>query len=447
MLSKHQRSRASSGLCALALVLSVNACGKTGDGVALSRSEALEVPDVPVPASDGPRLGAVAHTTPVREAPNRDAKILGYLHAGATVPRAEKPYSTEGCDSGWYPIRPKGFVCLDEGATLDLRHPTLAAMAIQPDLDAPMPYTYARTKVDVDIFEVDDGRPRGVRATSEMESRSGVAVVGSWEAEDESGKLKRLAMLTDGRFVDASKLERAKSSEFAGVALGGNVKLPIAFIVKRGISAWDISGPTLERKRRLEYHETLPLTGRFRTSHDEKFWETSEGDWVRHRDATIVRERSQFPDFVNDTRHWLDVSVIAGTAVAYEGKSAVYATLASVGKDRLGEDIPDARVTERGEFAVVSKHITALNAKTTGFANRVEMHDVPWVLELSSGQLVHASFWHNRFGIEHGPGNLQLSPADARWLWTWATPQVPDGWHAVLNLPNDDTSTIINIRK
>ncbi len=447
MLSKQQRSRALSGLSALALLLSVNACGKTGEGVALSRSQALEVPDVPVPPSDGPRLGAVAHTTPVREAPDREAKVLGYLHAGATVARAKEQYSTEGCDGGWYPIRPRGFVCLDEGATLDLRHPTLAAMAIQPDLDASMPYTYARTKVDVTVYDVDDQRPRGVRSTSDMESRSGLAVVGSWDAEDENGKQARLAMLTDGRFVDSSKLERAKPSEFSGVALGGAMQLPVAFIVKRGISAWDIEGPTLERKRRLDFHAMLPLTGRFRTSHDEKFWETADGDWIRHRDATLVRERTEFPGFVNDARRWLDVSVIAGTAVAYEGRTPVYATLTSVGKDRLGEDIPDPRVTERGEFAVVSKHITALNAKPRGFANRVEMHDVPWVLELASGQLVHGAFWHDRFGIEHGPGNLQLSPGDARWLWTWSTPQVPAGWHAVLNLPHDDTSTIINIRK
>ena len=139
----------------------------------------------------------------------------------------------------------------------------------------------------------------------------------------------------------------------------------------------------------------------------------------------------------------------------------------SVGRDRLTDDVPDARVTKRGEFTITAKHVTALGSDVKGFANRVEMHDVPWVLKLSSGQLLHGAYWHNRFGIEHGPGNVQLSPADAHWLFHWAGPAVPKGWHAVVNtelraasddaqnadvvpiLPVSATpeSTIINIRK
>ncbi len=447
MLPRESQSRNSMRRAALLLALVAVACGKSEGGISLNKGEALEIPNVPVPPADGPRLGAIAHTTPVREAPSREGRLLGYLHAGATVARAEKPYGTDECPNGWYPIRPRGFVCLDEGATLDLRHPTLSAMAIQPSLDEPMPYTYARTKGEVDVFDVDPAKDRAVLGKGQMTGKSGAAIVGSWEATDESGENRSLAMLTDGRFIDASKLQKAEFSDFQGVELNAQLELPVAFIVKRGISAWDISGPTLKRERELEFHEILPLTGRFRTSHSEKFWETQQGDWVRHRDVTTARKRTSMPAFVNETRRWIDVSIIAGTAVAYEGEQPVYATLVSVGKDRLGEHLPDAEITQRGEFPLVSKHITALNAKPTGFANRVEMHDVPWVLELSSGQLMHAAFWHNRFGIEHGPGNLQLAPRDARWVWFWVQPDVPAGWHAVLELPKDDNTAIVNVRK
>jgi lipoprotein-anchoring transpeptidase ErfK/SrfK len=65
------------------------------------------------------------------------------------------------------------------------------------------------------------------------------------------------------------------------------------------------------------------------------------------------------------------------------------------------------------------------------------MYDTPWTLELSSGQLMHGAYWHDRFGVEHGPGNIQLSPADARWFYQWATPEVPEGVER----------TIINVRK
>ncbi len=428
------------------------ACKPSDDSVPLSRNEPQEVPQVPVPAADGPRLGAIAHTTPVRESPRRDATIIGYLHAGSTVARANEAYSKSECEGGWFPIRPRGFVCIDEGATLDLKHPTLTAMAIQPNLNADMPYAYARTKVDATVFEVDPEGERQVKSNGSLTSQSGAAIVGSWQASDENGKSLELAMLTNGRFVDVAALDRAEYGTFKGVEINDQIQLPVGFIVKRGISAWDVTGPTLKRKRRLEVHDVVPLTGRYRTSHDEKFWETTEGDWVRHRDMTTARQRTKVPEFVHDTRRWVDVSVVAGTAVAYEGQEPVFATLVSVGADRLGDEGQGAsvglnRVTQRGEFAVVSKHITALNAKPDGFANRVDMHDVPWVLELASGQLLHGAYWHQRFGVEHGPGNIQLSPADARWLWNWAEPAVPEHWHAVLSLPENDSATIINVRK
>ncbi|MBK9001607.1 MAG: hypothetical protein IPM35_38290 [Myxococcales bacterium] len=39
--------------------------------------------------------------------------------------------------------------------------------------------------------------------------------------------------------------------------------------------------------------------------------------------------------------------------------------------------------------------------------------------------------WHDRFGIENGQGQIQLSPSDALRVWHWADPQLPDGWHGI----------------
>ncbi len=431
---------------ALGLAVGVSACGKSGGGIALSRSEGEPIPEVPVPAADGPKLAATSHATPIRRRPDKQAKIIGYMHAGAKVSRAEQAYSTDGCPGGWYPVRPRGFVCLDEGATLDMRHPTLATMAIQPQVDAPMPYTYARTKADSELFEVDAERDQAVKKEGKISSRSGLAVVGSWEAADGAGENHRLAMMTNGKFVSTEVLERAKFSQFQGMELDDQVQLPVAFVVKRGVATWNIEGATPKRLDELDYHQKLTLTGRFRTVREHKFWEVAENIWVRHKDVTSVRRRNNFPEFVSPDKHWLDISIVTGTAVAYIGERPVYATLVSVGKDRLGEELPEPRITQRGEFKIVGKHITALNANVEGFANRVEIYDAPWTLELSSGQLMHGAYWHNRFGIEHGPGNVQLAPADARWIWQWSSPEVPDGWHALVDVADDD-ATIVNIRK
>jgi hypothetical protein len=443
------------------LLFVYSGCGKSNNDVALSRSEPS--PDVPVPSADGPLLGATAHATPIHERPSKESAIVGYLHAGAKVARAVDAYSHEGCEQGWYPVRPKGFVCLDEGATLDMQHPTLATMAIQPDLNGALPYTYARTTRDSQLWAPANAQQRTITADRPVTSRSGAAIVGQWEGTDPEGVTRRLAMLTNGRFLDVNDVEEAQTTDFVGVTLSESEKLPVGFIVKRGIGAWDVAGPTFERKRELQYHELIRLTGRVRDAKGVRFWEATDGLWVRHQDMTTIAQRSEVPKFVTPSQRWVDVSVIAGTMVAYQGTEPVYATLVSVGRDRIADDVPDAKLTKRGEFVVQAKYVTALTQDINSFANRVEMHDTPWVLEMSSGQVIHGAFWHNRFGIEHGDGNLQLAPADARWLFHWATPQVPDGWHAVVAngaeapknddvvpiLPPKDTaeSTIVNIRK
>lgn len=112
------------------------------DGIAAADgARSVEAAQVEV-NPDGPRLGVVALNAVVVDAPESGKKI-GYLRAGATVPRAPEPSTLEGCAGGYYPIYPKGSVCVGERATLELDHPVLRALTTRPDLSKPMPYPYA----------------------------------------------------------------------------------------------------------------------------------------------------------------------------------------------------------------------------------------------------------------------------------------------------------------
>src|SRR5262245_18242146 len=276
------------GFSALALL-----AGCTGSPEApLSKSVSKEIPKVPVPAEHGPKLASIADLTPVLERPAQDARRLGYLHAGSRVSRAEQPYTREGCAQGFYPVRPAGFVCTEGSATVDLTHPTLAAMAIQPLLDQPLPYTYARTSGETPLYERDPARDGAAREAGQLKRRAGVSVVGSWSATiPGSTEAERLALLTSGRFAKARDLEAASPSEFAGVELRGKATLPLAYVVKRGVRRYKLDREDAEKDKELDYHAMLPLTGRFRTAHGEKFWALDGDKWVRNRDVTAILPR------------------------------------------------------------------------------------------------------------------------------------------------------------
>ena len=423
-------------------------CNGAKDGPSLSKAVSTAIPNVPEPPADGPKLGSISNLTPIRKRPAKDAKEIGYLHAGAKVARAEKPYSKDGCPGGWYPIRPRGFVCVGNTATLDMNHPTLTAMALGPKLDQPLPYTYARTRKDTSLYERDPSKKDAVKPIATLPEGSGMAIVGSWSGIDPKGRQDRLGMTSDGHFVRAADLRAAEPPDFHGVDLGatGAAKdLPIGFVVKRGVRTWKVDKGDADKLGRLDYHEMLPLTGRFRTIGPVKYWAMSDGRYVRYRDITVIRRRNVWPDFATGNQKWIDVSIITGTAVLYQGHKAVFATLVSVGRDRLG-DPKTSDSTAQGDFNVLGKHITAVGLDPKSLGEHGLMFDVPWAIELSSGQMMLGAFWHDRFGIEHGPGAIELSPADAHRVWQWVDPQLPEGWHGVTQ-PDPDKRVIVHVRK
>jgi hypothetical protein len=419
-------------------------CTGSEEGPALASSRS-QIPRVPVPPADGPKLGAVAELTPILEGPARDAKPIGYLHAGAQVARANEAYSTEGCDGGWYPIRPRGFVCASKAATLDLKHPTLLAMALAPKLEQPLPYTYARCKKETAIYERDPAKDNAVREVGTLRAKSVLAVVGSWSALDPSGARQRFGLMTNGHFVLASDLSAAEASSFSGVELDEKTALPLAFVVKRGVRAWRVEKGESEKLGKVDFHATLPLTGRFRELDGLRYWALEDGRFIRHRDATLIRERNVYPEIAQDQQKWIDISVVTGSLVLYEGKEPVFATLVSVGRDRLGDPASSAS-TPLGTFKVRAKHITFAQYDPKKIADYVDVLDLPWSVELDSGPLLHGAAWHDRFGIEHGLGSVQLSPADALRVWRWVEPPVPEQWHGV-NASEQEKPTYVVIRK
>jgi hypothetical protein len=430
-------------LCALG-VAAVTACGSHSSDPGLSKPAPDEgIPNVPEPAASGPKLGAVANVTPVLERPAVGARQLGYLHAGARVARAQEPYSRRGCGGGWYPVRPRGFVCATESATVDMAHPTLAAMALAPHLDQPLPYTYARTRADTPVFERDPGHDDSVREVGKLKRRAGMAVVGSWSARDPEGTVQRLALLTSGRFVRASDLEAAEPSAFHGLELSKKDDLPVAFVVKRGIHSFKLDGDDSRKAGEVAYHEVVHLSGRYHNVGPVKYWATSDGEWLRHRDVLVVQARNTFPDFAQGAEHWIDLSVVTGVLTLYEGKKPLFVTLASVNRDaHAGE--ADKWL---GTFDVTGKEVTLAMRDANSFAESFEVFDAPWGITLSSGTQLYGAYWHDRFGVDHGPGAIELSPADAERIYQWVTPQIPDGWHGLAAPLAEASKTRIVIRK
>lgn len=119
--------------------------GSNGGIISLSAPAPAKEANDPAkePKPGGPRLGAVEMVAPIYQKPDRRSPKIGYLRAGATVVRGEKPAAFDDCQGGYFRVLPAGYVCAAEEATTDLKHPVLRALTRRPDLSKPMPYPYA----------------------------------------------------------------------------------------------------------------------------------------------------------------------------------------------------------------------------------------------------------------------------------------------------------------
>jgi hypothetical protein len=65
--------------------------------------------------------------------------------------------------------------------------------------------------------------------------------------------------------------------------------------------------------------------------------------------------------------------------------------------------------------------------------------EVPYVQFFKGGQALHGVVWHDWFGTPVSYGCVNMSMADAKWVFEWAPPNLPTGWHTLLPAQGDDT--------
>jgi hypothetical protein len=69
--------------------------------------------------------------------------------------------------------------------------------------------------------------------------------------------------------------------------------------------------------------------------------------------------------------------------------------------------------------------------------------DAPWVIELEQGFSITGMYWGDGVGEAGTFHDVALAPIDAHKLWTWAGPEIPEGWSSVYG---GDESAIVFVR-
>lgn len=472
------------------------------DVVALQR-DVVDIVDAGPPFTPPEEIVALSVFTPVRREPRRDAEAVGYMRAGAVTGVESGPHGREGCpvrrghpEGGWYRVTGGGFVCI--GGALAQAWPQRHFFSqTQPDLDASLPYTYAinygrsmmyrhlpsraeirqhepwrfeRSSADAAVTSAaqppDAGSARarrepedaGVIRLSDLRGERGGPVIrrllsGMYVSLDrrvldrETGE--RYWHTQTGGYVRDGRLSMLRNvSTFRGVELGGGAHhLPVAWMVSEQGFSYRLSAT----RRGASYHRRMPRLS-FVQLLDEAPVQIGAQTYYPAADQLAMNSRNvrratrrDPPAGVGERERWFDVDLDEQVLVAYEGARPVYATLISSGR-RDNPHASERFETPTGSFRVYSKHITTTMDGDTASDGPYSIEDVPWVMYFRDNYAMHGAFWHQYYGWRMSHGCVNLAPLDARWVFNFADPQLPRGWHGVFVREGVMTGSRIELR-
>ncbi|MCY1011068.1 L,D-transpeptidase [Nannocystis pusilla] len=158
------------------------------------------------------------------------------------------------------------------------------------------------------------------------------------------------------------------------------------------------------------------------------------------KDHLLIPDLQALPKGLDPWERWIDVSVSQQMLVAYEGTRPVYVTLVSSGRKGTKEDPYE---TPRGRWRIYSKHVSTTMDGSSATDGNYSIQDVPWTMFFSGSYALHGAFWHRSFGAVRSHGCVNLGPSDARWLFHWSTPLLPEGWHGVNATDESPGSTVV----
>jgi hypothetical protein len=414
------------------------------------------------------------------ERPDMDSPRLGYLRIGQRKRLGDPKYASDSCPKGWFKLPEGGFVCQGRGMLVGTKPRYLRRAPPEPRLDELDPYRHGFIRKDwtpvyksiptleqfwrpptseaegaggpdggvhagellvhsaeeadggVDYYEYTKKHYKNVRA---LFSRGFWTSVASRMFDD---KTKRYYYETvRGDFVPGENVHLVKSPTFKGYEVLGDSPLPAAIVTDRHASFFSLRRG---RYRGIGPVERLSVYRVFEIAENRgsKFYKIEGDRWLKSAQTELFELRDP-PEGVSDKEKWILVNLSRQTLVAYEGTMPVYATMVSTG---LAES--EETVTPKGRFRIMFKHVTDDMTGTVGDDEAYSVEDVPWVQYLHLNIALHGSFWHSSYGRPKSHGCINLAPADARRLFEWTDPKMPDGWHGIAaNDKNPGTLVII----
>jgi L,D-transpeptidase catalytic domain len=402
----------------------------------------------------------------VRPRPDANADWLGFLWFGASVAlRSGGPVRGPGC-ARFYAIEPNGFVCVDDmQATLSADDAVFKFISPDaPRLELAAPHRYAESLGAALTSALPGSVGQGPPLPAFFhEARRSLLPLSTVAYTREATIAGQSWLLTaDLLWLKRANVRLYPEITFHGVELGRDLTLPLAFFRRSDSTKYrrTAAGKFEKSERVFGLHQVVALRDKSELQRGERYFQTMQGDdWVREREAVLPSPRSLTPwgarvggqDHSSlapkNARHtWLEVSVLGGWLLAYEGTTPVFATLISAGRGGIpqeGKNTLEIAATPVGTFPISGKLATVTMQAPGEYIHS----EVPWTQNFQKPYAIHSAYWHDNWGNLQSGGCINVSPIDGKWLFNFTEPALPSGWHAVRWQPTVGAPTLLVVHE
>lgn len=205
-------------------------------------------------------------------------------------------------------------------------------------------------------------------------------------------------------WIAAEEVELVTPSTFRGVLPTRPVDFRFGWVLAETWSTNAAGTPVRAYSRYEIVHEVPAVT------ENPGFVAVGPDEWLP--DEAVALTGSRVPESAGEICRFLHVDLSEQVLRAFDGCQPVFATLVSTGK-QSGWTYP-------GRFAVLYKVKFIQLTPPPGSISVYYLEGVPDFMTYSGDLGFHGAYWHDDFGAPVSHGCINLSPADARWLYEWS---------------------------
>lgn len=269
-----------------------------------------------------------------------------------------------------------------------------------------LPYTYARVVTDnVLVYEASGITPMRSLGT-------GYLWVSLTNSQPITQNEQAWYVINQDEYVRADQLSLFSPSTFQGVSLTGTPERSFAWMI---FDMWPSTAPGVPAASSAPLLKRYTLVPIFEEQLvGERMWyRVGPEQWLEQGNVGLVKPVAR-PEGVGPNDKWIEINLYEQTLAAYEGERMVYATLVSSG-------LPWWQ-TSQGLFQIWLKVKEGKMSGREGYSDYYFLEDVPWTMYFNGSFALHGAYWHDKFGLRHSHGCVNLPPQDAKWLFDWVTP-------------------------